>query len=143
MTIHDFRSPAKRTTILRSPDELVVFEKELRRGGDAPAFLLFIEGHPTPLWLATIGYLFQVDPVFFIQHMDYMTSSDQRDYFRRPPLPQWADNVIRLGLTTTGIRLGDPPSGQSAIQAAREQDEKQMADYLRDVQSGRGLSAGH
>lgn len=84
--------------------------------------IVFMRGHPSPEWLLTIGQIYQLDPEFFRQHLDFRP--DRKNYFLSPSLPSASTLIARLTATTLGNVL------QSSV------DSSDAQTWLRDLQDG-------
>ena len=104
VTLHDFNRERVHTELFDEPQQLVGFCEGIEQASTPPALLLFMNEYPSPEWLATIGWLFVIDPEFFLRHFDYKSPSTKRDYLSQPSLPSSASSIIQLRLTTIGSR---------------------------------------
>jgi hypothetical protein len=89
---------------LRWERELPQAVERLAGDSENANFLLFLRGHPTPGWLATVGAQFRVDPEYFRRHMDLNLSPGITNRFASPSLPSVSSNFITLRVTTIGKR---------------------------------------
>ncbi|CZR66085.1 uncharacterized protein PAC_15986 [Phialocephala subalpina] len=89
-----------------------------------PGRLVFLKGFSSPQWLSTLGALFNVNPDFFHQHLNFMTD---RQYFELPTLK--SSTSITLRMTTLGRTKIYPGN----TDAWRRQCARSMEDYLQSL----------
>jgi hypothetical protein len=119
---------------LSSEKELSQAIKSLSGECENANFLLFLRGHPTPEWLATVGAQFRVDPEYFRRHMDLNLSPGLTNRFSSPSLPSATSNFITLRITSIGKRKHVHRSKDQSIDEARKAADRQMGGFLRDLQ---------
>ena len=98
--------------------------------------LLFLQGYPSARWLNSLGARFDIDPEFFVRHLDL--SSDPTNSAALI-LPSYHDNMMSLPITTVGLRqcggnltrLND----QAKLDQLRREETKRMRDYVRKFRS--------
>lgn len=128
------RSEINPSKDLSSETELSQAIKSLSGECKNANFLLFLRGHPTPEWLATVGAQFRVDPEYFRRHMDLNLSPGLTNRFSSPSLPSATSNFITLRITTIGKRKHVHRSKDQSIDEARKAADRQMGGFLRDLQ---------
>ena len=107
------------------------------------ATMVFIRGHQPPECLTCLGAKYNINPLFFLRHLEYRWSSRPFKLFESPSLPSAAFNIIQLQIITIGERddnLG--LSGNFQIQDLRAKGEIGMKDYLKDLEREHRLQAG-
>ena len=65
------------------------------------AHMVFVRGHLSPEWLATLGCKYPLDPEFFRRHFDFM---NYKNLFDLPALPSASRNIVRLRIPTICTR---------------------------------------
>lgn len=95
--------------------------------------MLFLAGHPTPEWLATIGSSIQVDPQHYERHLSFLS---RQSYFANPSLPSAAENIIVLRFITIG-RRNSKGNSQYHIDCLRKSGAQQMGDYQHSLKLSR------
>ncbi|CZR65065.1 uncharacterized protein PAC_14965 [Phialocephala subalpina] len=142
--LHDLSAaPHERETPFLSPDAFERSEAIQNLGISSTGYLLFMRGNPTPEWLNTIGYSCNVDPDFFLKHLDFRSTAGKQDYFNLPSLPSTNENFIRLRWTTIGSRLANfeiNGHDQGRIDLLRKDSAKKMEQYLQDIRSTHKMS---
>lgn len=137
--LHDLSAaPHERGTPFLSPDAFERSEAIQNLGASSTGYLLFMRGNPTPEWLNTIGYSCNVDPDFFLKHLDFRSTAGKQDYFNLPSLPTTNENFIRLHWTTIGSRLANfeiNGHDQGRIDLLRKDSAKKMERFLQDTRS--------
>ena len=63
--------------------------------------VLFMRGHPSSEWLATIGAKYQVEPDFFQRHLNFRLQAP--NHFSPPSLPSSSESMVRLRIPTIGV----------------------------------------
>jgi hypothetical protein len=120
------------------------FESLQHLGASETGHLLFLRGNPTPEWLNTIGYKCNVDPEYFLRHLDFRSIAGKPDYFSLPSLPSSNGNFLRLHWTTIGSRgpkFEINGHDQEGIERLRNEGARMMAQYLDDTRSDRRMKA--
>ena len=108
------------------------------------ATIVFMRGHQPPECLTRIGANFNIDPYFFLRHLEYWWSSRPLKLFSSPYLPSASYRILRLKLVTLGER--EEKGGWSSspqIQSLRAKSESSMKDYLSDVTREYTLNPGN
>jgi hypothetical protein len=126
---------AKQAEPIQSFQHVEDFDQVAHLGDSESSHLLFLRGNPTPEWLNTIGYKCNVDPEFFLRHLDFRATAGKPDYFSLPSLPSSASNILRLHWTTIGSRrvYGRDKHDQEEIEFLRQDSAKTMARYLHEI----------
>jgi hypothetical protein len=118
------------------------FESLQHLGASETGHLLFLRGNPSPEWLNTIGYKCNVDPEFFLRHLDFRSTAGKPDYFNLPSLPSSNGNFLRLHWTTIGSRGANFERNghdQKEIELLRDEGARTMAQYLDHTSSDRRM----
>lgn len=108
-------------------------------GTSETGHLLFLRGNPTPEWLNTIGYMCNIDPEFFLRHLDFRATAGKPDYFNLPGLPSSKSNFLRLHWTTIGSRgatFERHGRDQEEVELLRNDSARRMEHYLDETRSG-------
>ena len=108
----------------------------------SPSLILFLNGHPSPDWLNTIGWKCNVDPEFLLRHLDFRSSSTEINHFTVPGLPSSTSNIIRLRLASVGCRQYDGARNQKEIQRLRSTAAAQMKEYLVNLKRENDVKTG-
>lgn len=112
-------------------------------GTSETGHLLFLRGNPTPEWLNTIGYRCNIDPEFFLRHLDFRATAGKPDYFNLPGLPSSKTNFLRLHWTTIGSRgatFERDEHDQEEVERLRAFSAKRMEQYLDETRSGHKMN---
>jgi hypothetical protein len=120
------------------------FDEIQHLGTTENGHLLFLRGNPTPEWLNTIGYKCNVDPEFFLRHLNFRAKAGGKpDYFQLPCLPSSNSNFVRLCWITIGSRttLEGKSQDQKKIESLRRETATKMDKYLEEISSGGNLKA--
>lgn len=88
--------------------------------------LVFIRGFISPSWVSAIGSKYNVDPVFFRQHMDFLSASIDRHAYSFPSLASSSNNIFRLCVSTLLHR--DDFGGQD-LQSQRSAQSTELGTY--------------
>lgn len=140
-SLHNLGTPGphRATSFQRVAD----FEELQHLGESQNGHLLFLRGNPTPEWLNTIGYKCNVDPEFYLRHLDFRATAANPDYFALPSLPSSSRNILRLRWTTIGSRGGTTLNrkvhDQAEVELLRSHNAKRMKQYLDDISSGSNM----
>lgn len=91
--------------------------------------LLFMRGHPSPEWLVAIGAKCEVDPEYFLRHLDFRLG--RPDFFPLPSLPSSSTSMFRLRVTTIGGSRSEPgeDTTQQDLDSLRVQNVRAMHTY--------------
>lgn len=95
--------------------------------------LLFLRGNASPEWLNRIGAKYHVDPEFFCRHRDFAATIGRPDYFSSPSLPSTNLNMLRLRVTTIGVRKARGrtcPLSQRELDAMRKEARASLREYF-------------
>lgn len=97
--------------------------------------ILFLRGYSSAQWLLKIASTCRTDPEFLNSNMIFRC---RQDYFSYPSLPSSYENIIRLRVSTIGMReqVSGRRSNSLAVQKLRLKAEKDMRQYLLDLGSG-------
>lgn len=107
------------------------------------ATILFMRGHQPPECLTRIGANFNINPYFFLRHLEYWWSSRPLKLFSSPYLPSASYGILRLKMITLGEREEKGSWGSSPqIQTLRAKSESSMTNYLHDVTREYMLNSG-
>ena len=105
--------------------------------------IVFMRGHQPPACLTRIGANFNIDPYFFLRHLEYLWSS-RPPRFLSPCLPSASTRILRLKLFTLGQREEKGgQSGNSQLELLRAKSESSMIDYQHDVTHENMLNPGN
>ncbi|KAI9775354.1 MAG: hypothetical protein M1839_001270 [Geoglossum umbratile] len=129
----------ERITPFSSPEAFESSESIHDLGDSGSGYLMFLRGNPTPEWLNTIGYRCNVDPEFFLRHLDFRSTAGKPNYFNLPCLPSSNSNFMRLRWTTIGLRgaaFERNGHNQEEIESLRNESARAMERYLDDARSG-------
>lgn len=97
---------------------------------DRQALILFLRGFPSPAWLSSIGWKCDVDPEFFLRHLEFRsTSTGEGKYFTLPALPSTSTNIVRLRVPTIGYRQHDGCDEQAEVEKLRLKTGEDMRAY--------------
>ena len=103
-----------------------------------------MRGHQPPECLTRIGARFNLNPHFFLRHLEYLWSSRPLKLFSSPQLPSVSYRILRLKLVTLGEREEKRDwSSSSQIRSLRTKSENSMKDYLHDVTREYMLNPGN
>ena len=127
---------------LPTPDSLsTAFQQTLppaSTGGD----LLLLRGYPSSQWLVHLGWQCGVEEELWRQHLDFLEPTPTKT-FSYPQLPSFSSVMLRLPITTIGLRDslggGDDPV---AIEKLREDAARAMNRYSQNLRIGQGWRTG-
>jgi hypothetical protein len=74
---------------------------EMLSGSMIAPELVFLSGYPSPGWLNTIGYAYNVDPRFYLRHMSFQPSV-QMNFYAEPSLPSDSGHILKFNIPTIG-----------------------------------------
>ncbi|KAL8899110.1 MAG: hypothetical protein Q9207_006361 [Kuettlingeria erythrocarpa] len=119
-------------------------KKELSHDKQAPALLLFLRGYPSTAWLGSIGWKCDVDPEFFLRHIDFRSGDvrDENDH-TLPALPSTSTNITRLRASTIGHRQNDGSPNQTLLERLRQTSAQEMKDYMKNLRRHNEVKTGH
>jgi hypothetical protein len=94
--------------------------------------ILFLRGLPSPNWISSIGGKYNIDPEFFLHHLDFFVILPARAAFSFPGPRSSSANIIRLCVSTI-LSHGNSViiRGNEALQKRRKLDEEMMSKYRR------------
>lgn len=97
--------------------------------------LLFMRGHPSPEWLLAIGATYQVDPEFFLRHLNFRLA--RPDSFPLPSLPSTGISSVHLRLSTIGgARFqSTTKETQKELDSLRAQNVRSLQNYHEKLRS--------
>ncbi|KAI9653328.1 MAG: hypothetical protein M1829_001313 [Trizodia sp. TS-e1964] len=109
-----------------------------------PSLPVFLQGHQSPAWLNTVGYLCNVDPEFLLRHQNFRIPPKDRQFIS-PALPLTSSNIIHL-LVTSKINHENSQGGQVELDQLRKDAEDEMKEYSKNLKrdqckNGRFLSS--
>jgi hypothetical protein len=106
--------------------------------GDQTA-IVFMRGHQPPECLNRLGAMYNINPLFYQRHLEYLWSTEPPKLFSSPSLPSASFNTIRFRI----FSVGETDVGSnSLVESLREDGEKSMANYLHDLRCEVGLQSG-
>ena len=120
---------------------LTVFSPIDHRSGlpGEQAGIVFMRGHQPPECLNRLGAMYNINPLFYQRHLEYLWSTAPLKLFSSPSLPSAAFNTIRFRI----FSVGETDVGSnSLVESLRENGEKSMANYLHDLRCEVGLQSG-
>ncbi|KAI1741753.1 hypothetical protein F4680DRAFT_414935 [Xylaria scruposa] len=88
--------------------------------------LIFIRGFISPSWVSVLGSKYNIDPEYFRQHMDFLSTSIDRHAYSSPSLASSSNNIIRLCVSTLVHR--DDFGGQD-LQSQRSHQSAELGTY--------------
>ncbi|KAF2007616.1 hypothetical protein P154DRAFT_529203 [Amniculicola lignicola CBS 123094] len=88
------------------------------------------------------NYLCNVDPAFFLRHLDLVHSSTERGYFTSPSLPSSNANILGLRIPTIGYRQFDKDITQKEIEELRWVASARMKEYRDNLERERNIETG-
>jgi hypothetical protein len=97
--------------------------------------ILFLRGYPTPEWLRTLGSYFFIDAEFFRQHLEF-NLFPYKNMFSAPSLPSSSSNIVRLRVTSLGLRempVSDITSFRQECRESMAQFEQRLGQSSVDV----------
>lgn len=115
-------------------EELDNYNEEARKtqpGGR----VIFLQGYISPLWLNHIGSKFEVDPEFFLRHLDFLFSQPRPEHFPMLSLPSCAE-IIRIRITSIMSWNDFQHSVHNITAHLRSRCERQMKEYLKNLGKG-------
>lgn len=62
--------------------------------------IVFLRGLVSPSWVSAIGSRYNIDPEFFLRHMNFLSTSIDRHAYSFPSLATSSDNIFRLCVST-------------------------------------------
>jgi len=132
-TIHDLSLPEEDKTQISQFCTIDAFEKSIKEKKKQvkPSLLVFLQGHPSPEWLNTVGYLCNVDPEFLLRHLNFRMPPSER-HFTTPALPSTSSNIVQLRVTSIICREEAQSSHMQADQLRREADAR-MKEYYKHL----------
>jgi len=144
VTLHDLRLPEKDDHRVQRFGNIEDFIRtcEEKRKQASSSVLMFVRGYPSPDWLNHIGWLCNVDPEFFLRHLDFAHSSTERGYFTSPNLPSSNANHLRFRIPTIGHRQFDRTITQKEIEELRRTAAAKMKEYQIDLKQERNIDVG-
>ncbi|KAH8821379.1 hypothetical protein F5884DRAFT_850611 [Xylogone sp. PMI_703] len=153
----DFESLRKPYAILHTIDEAAEHNlytysdpsectEKLDEGkNSAKCQILFLQGYPSPRWIASIGAFCLTDPEYFNAHLRFLF---RKKHYSAPSLRSGRENIITLRFVTLGSRehrskvnLSDN-FDQCRVDALRMDGEAAMDKYERDLRFGYSLKEG-
>jgi hypothetical protein len=115
----------------------------LKRGNSQQnAQILFLNGYPSPEWIAHAGSYCHVDPGFFSSHLRFRY---RRDHFSSPWLPSANTNIITLEFITIGsreVKTKNSDSNQDYLDRLRADGVASLRSYQHELQVGSQFSPG-
>lgn len=130
---------AGRHGVLETLDQLDTYDDNTRKK-QSGGRLLFFQGYMHPLWLNHAGTKFDIDPEFYLRHLESLLSQPIPDYYPMLSLPSCAD-VIRIRFTSIMKRNDLHASARSATATLRSMCQDHMSDYLGDIRARKGVVA--
>lgn len=129
--LHDLSPPSESVAIsleLGSLKNLEAYPRPLKDTGQ----ILFLRGLPPPNWISSIGGKYNIDPEFFLHHLDFFVTLPERAAFSFPGPRSSSANIIRLCVSTI-LSHGNSVliHGNEALQRQRKLDEEMMSNYRR------------
>jgi hypothetical protein len=97
--------------------------------------ILFLRGYPTPEWLRTLGSYFFIDAEFFRRHLEF-NLFPYKNMFSAPSLPSSSSNIVRLRVTSLGLRempVSDITSFRQECRESMAQFEQRLGQFSVDV----------
>jgi hypothetical protein len=130
VTLHDLNIPERTNDRIKIFSDIRLFEETMREKAhsNSPRLLLFMRGYPTPEWLNTIGWLCNVDPEFYLRHLNFKSEA-KTNYFTSLMLPSSTSNIIRLRTTSIGYRQRFGRRSQQTVETLRKQAQLEMENY--------------
>ena len=102
--------------------------------------VLFLRGHPSPSWLATIGAFCNVDPELFRWFLRYREEPGSDYYFGHSPSTM--SNMFRFRFFTIGSKTGRYKSSQAEVDALRLKAANDLRRYQTDLRGNWALKPG-
>ena len=104
--------------------------------------LVLLRGYPSPQWLDSLGSVYHIDAEFWRQHLDFLGSSLD-DVNSSPSLPSSACDVLKLRITTVGVRNKFATTSEQAhVTKLRREGSQAMEKYNTDLRMGIGWRTG-
>lgn len=123
-----------------SADDCVRKLDECSEQSSPQTHFLFLNGYPTPEWIASIGSYCHVDPAFFSSHLWFRC---RREYFSSPPPPSSGENIITLRFVTIGSREKNRGgSDQESVDKLRLDNVSSMHKYQHELMVGSRFEPG-
>lgn len=144
VTLHNLRlaeTDEKRVETFYEPRDLIKRLDEYLVS-DAAALLLFMNGYPSPEWISNIGWKCNIDPEFFLCHLNFRPEADPTNCFALPALPSSSWNVIRLRIPSICRRHSEEQHNQSEIERLRRIASEQMKVYIDNFKCDRSVNTG-
>ena len=111
---------------------------------EADATMIFMRGHQPQDCLTSLGSMCNVNPLFFLRHLEYRWACRPLKLFASRSLPSASLHTIRLPIVTLGEREEKVGwGGNSHVQSLRGKCELAMTNYLHDVTREFKLQAGN
>ncbi|KAI0441440.1 hypothetical protein F4803DRAFT_418273 [Xylaria telfairii] len=88
--------------------------------------LIFIRGFISPSWVSVLGSKYNIDPEYFRQHLDFLSTSIDRHAYSSPSLASSSNNIFRLCVNTLVHR--DDFGGQD-LQSQRSHQSAELGTY--------------
>ncbi|KAK7912202.1 hypothetical protein PG985_014683 [Apiospora marii] len=105
--------------------------------------IVFLRGHPSPIWLDHLGASFDIDPELYYRHLDpapgILPGSLRSDWSYPTPPPTTRD-IIQLRLCNTGTWIPDVP--KLSLDALRTECAAEMEAHMSDFIRLRKFSTG-
>lgn len=103
--------------------------------------VLFLRGHPSPSWLASIGAFCYVDPELFRWFLRYREAPGSDCYFDCPPSSM--SNIFRFKFSTIGSQSHRYDSPQEVVDALRQKAAKEFEKYQQSLRLPFTPQPGH
>lgn len=121
----------KRITTFEKPDDFVKYcdQQKQKAPNESPCLLVFIRGKPSATWMSTIGWKCDVDPEFWLRHLDSYLEPNDNQFFTQPALPSASRNIIRLKTPTIGHRSHEKAHSQKVLEELRAATSRELTNY--------------
>lgn len=94
--------------------------------------VIFLNGYPSPSWLAELGATYNVDPEFFQRHLRFLQPGNEEATSAPPLLPCFQSCIFQMSVTTVGHHNTSLCRNVGTKRAPSED----MAQYLEGLQKG-------
>ncbi|EED21633.1 hypothetical protein TSTA_088690 [Talaromyces stipitatus ATCC 10500] len=104
--------------------------------------IIFMRGLPSPEWLLSIGVKFELDPEFFLRHLDFYKGPPY--HFGYPCLPSANECMTRLRVTTVGYyKINFSMKNSHAVVESMQRESAGLMDaYLQKIKTRRHSRVG-
>jgi hypothetical protein len=142
--MHDLNLPEGAADRIVQFNNVQEFERvcEQKKQQSSPSILLFLSGKGSPAWLSTIGWKCDVDPEFWLRHLNVHLQHNDNPFFTQPALPSSSRNIVRLKIPTIGHREHDEVYSQKKLDSLRKITQDEMHDYNMQLRQGAHTDTG-